>query len=397
MAGKIVVDTIQSDSSYASRINVTSNVAFTSPVNFTGGMQIGGQDATFGGMRNRVINGDMRIDQRNSGSSVTLLDGAAAYSFVVDRFACSRASGATATAQQSTNAPAGFTNSLLITNGTGISVGSTAQAYITHFIEGLNIADLGWGTANAQPVTLSFWVRSSITGTHSGAVFNSDWNRSYPFTYTINSANTWEKETITIPGDTTGTWLTTTGRGIIISFNNGSGSSYLGTAGAWGSAGVYGVTGSVALNSVTGSTWQITGVQFEKGSAASAFEYRHYGQELALCQRYFQNLTFPSSGQIATGITWNTTSATARLNLLQEMRATPTITLPTAGQTAGTISFLNNSGYPAATGTHSISTVNSQGFQVVSTNYTGLAGSGYASWFYVGTGATASFLASAEL
>ena len=294
MAGTLTVDTIQSDSSYASRINVTSNVAFTSPVNFTGGMQIGGADTTFGGMRNRVINGDMVIDQRNAGASVTLPDGAAGYSFPVDRFACSRTNGATATGQQSTNAPPGFTNSLLITNGTGISAGSTHQGYVLHFIEGLNVADLGWGTANAQPVTLSFWVRSSITGTHSGGLFNSAFNRSYPFTYTINQANTWEKETITIPGDTTGTWLTTNGRGITIGFNNGAGSNYLGTAGAWASSGFYGVTGSVALNSVTGSTWQITGVQLEKGSSATAFEYLHYQQELALCQRYFCKSSSPN-------------------------------------------------------------------------------------------------------
>lgn len=288
MAGTIVVDRLESDGSYASRINVVSNTVFSSPVNFTAGMQIGGQDASFSGMRNRVINGDMVIDQRNAGASVTLPDGAAAYSFPVDRFACSRTNGATATGQQSTNAPPGFTNSLLITNGTGVSAASTHQGYILHFIEGFNVADLGWGTANAQPVTLSFWVRSSITGTHSGALFNLAFDRSYPFTYTINQANTWEKETITIPGATTGTWGTTNGRGITIGFNNGAGSSFLGTAGAWASSGFYGVTGSVALNSVTGSTWQITGVQLEKGSSATAFEYIHYQQELALCQRYYE-------------------------------------------------------------------------------------------------------------
>lgn len=340
MAGTLTVDTIQSDSSYASRINVTSNVAFSSPVtfntpaNFAGGMQIGGQDASFSGMRNRIINGDMVIDQRNAGASVTLPDGAAAYSFPVDRFACGRANGATATGQQSTNAPPGFTNSLLITNGTGISVGSTGQAYVAQFIEGFNTADLAWGTANAQPVTLSFWVRSSITGTHSGGLWNNAFNRSYPYTYTISAANTWEKKSITIPGDTTGTWLTTSARGITVGFNNGSGSSFLGTAGAWASGGFYGATGSVALNSVTGSTWQVTGVQLEKGSSATAFEYIHYQQELALCQRYFwygvatlygfnfdggnvprgDHITFPVTMRVAPTITLGSLIASSATN-----------------------------------------------------------------------------------
>jgi hypothetical protein len=351
MAGTLTVDTIQSDSSYASRINVTSNVAFTasanfnsnvaftSPVNFAGGMQIGGQDASFSGMRNRVINGDMVIDQRNAAASVTLPDGAAGYSFPVDRFACSRTNGATATGQQSTNAPPGFTNSLLLTNGTGISAASTTQGYVLHFIEGLNIADLGWGTANAQAVTLSFWVRSSITGTHSGGVFNNNFDRSYPFTYTINQANTWEKETITIPGATTGTWLTTNGRGITIGFNNGSGSNYLGTAGAWATGGFYGATGSVALNSVTGSTWQITGVQFEKGSSATAFEYLHYQQELALCQRYY----FREAGTIYGG-RYSTGSGFAGANCFPVvMRATPTLGYAGVATTSDLYPYVNPS------------------------------------------------------
>jgi hypothetical protein len=217
-----------------------------------------------------------------------LPDGAGSYSFVTDRFGCSRAGGATATGQQSSTAPTGFNNSLLITNGTGITVSSSGQGYITHFIEGYNVADLGFGTANAKTVTLSFWVQSSITGTHSGALNNSAFNRSYPFTFTISSANTWTQVSVTIAGDTSGTWLTTNGRGICVTFNNGSGSTYLGTAGAWAGATYFGATGSVALNSVTSSTFYITGVQLEAGTTASPFEYRQYGTELALCQRYFE-------------------------------------------------------------------------------------------------------------
>lgn len=248
------------------------------------------------GFKNRIINGAMVLDQRNSGASVTLPDGASGYSFPTDRWGCSRANGATATGQQSSVAPTGFINSLLITNGTGISVGSTGQGYVFQQIEGLNVIDLGWGTANAQTITISFWVRSSITGTHSGSVFNSAFNRSYPFTFTIDSADTWEFETITIPGDTSGTWLRTNGRGIGISFNNGSGSSYLGTAGAWATGGYYGASGSVALNSVTSSTFYVTGVQLEKSSTRTSYDWRPYGIEFELCRRYCQVFPiFPTS------------------------------------------------------------------------------------------------------
>lgn len=257
------------------------------------------QNATFAGsvsapntfgFKNRIINGDMKIDQRNAGASISLPDGAVNYYFPTDRWACSRASGATATGQQSSTVPSGqgFINSLVITNGTGITVGSTGQGYVFQCIEGLNVADLMWGTANAKTITLSFWVQSSITGTHSGVFTNGSLNRTYAFTYSIPVANTWTQISITVAGDTTGTWLTTNGRGLFVIFNNGSGSTYLTSAGSWTAGNYYGATGSVALNSVTGSTWYITGVQLEVGSQATSFDYRDYGRELVMCQRYYE-------------------------------------------------------------------------------------------------------------
>jgi len=281
-------------------------------------------------MRNRIINGSMVLDQRNAGASVTLPDGAGSYAFVTDRFGCSRADGATATGIQSSTAPAGFTNSLLITNGTGITVAASGQGYITHYIEGYNIADLGFGTANAKTVTLSFWIQSSITGTHSGALNNGAFNRSYPFTYTISASNTWEYKTVTIAGDTTGTWGTTNGRGIVVTFNNGSGSTYLGTAGAWAGSQLYGATGSVALNSVTGSTWFITGVQLEVGTQATSFEYRQFGAELSLCQRYCYVQRANNGDRLGFGWTGTSTVASAVINVPVTMRSAPTLTSCTA-------------------------------------------------------------------
>ena len=236
--------------------------------------------------RNRIINGDMRIDQRNAGAAVTV--NADAAFFASDRFqAAGQGTDGVYTIQQSTVAPAGFVNSIVATVTTAdASIGSTQQYNIQQHIEGLNCSDLGWGTANAQTVTLSFWVRSSVTGTFSGALRNSAANRSYPFTYTINAANTWEKETITIAGDTSGTWLTTNGIGVNVIWTLGAGTGRLGTANSWQGANYQGVTGQTQLISTVGATFYLTGVQLEIGTAATAFEYRPYGLELQLCQRY---------------------------------------------------------------------------------------------------------------
>jgi hypothetical protein len=290
------------------------------------------------GLKNRLINADMRIDQRNAGAAITLPDGAANFLFPVDRWLASRASVATATAQQSSDVPTGqgFVNSFVVTNGTASTSGSTNEGYIGQLIEGYNIADLGWGTASAKTVTLSFWVKSSITGTHSGSLCNSSFNQCYPFSYSISTANTWEQKTITVAGSTSGTWLTTNGRGLFIAFNNGTGSSYLGTANAWTGSIKYGVTGSVALNSVTGSTWYVTGVQLEVGSTATPFERRLFGNELSLCQRYYQHLTAAdsTSSYFAYGTGFNAASTYGffLIPMVCSMRANPSITYAAVNQ-----------------------------------------------------------------
>ena len=242
--------------------------------------------------KNRIINGNMVIDQRNAGASVTL-NGSESY--ITDRFACGDVTDGVFTAQQVTDAPAGFINSLKCTITTAdSSLTATQNAYCFQSIEGLNIADLAWGTASAKTVTLSFWVKSSLTGTFGGALRNSAANRSYPYSYTISSANTWEQKTVTIVGDTTGTWLTTNGVGINLQFSLGAGSDRTGTAGAWNSNNNVGATGQVQVIGTLNATWQITGVQLEVGTQATTFTTAggSYGAELVLCQRYFQRTQY---------------------------------------------------------------------------------------------------------
>jgi len=239
------------------------------------------------GFKNRIINGAMVIDQRNAGASVTPTSG----SYTLDRWKiyCSQAS--KFSVQQnagSVTPPTGFTNYLGATSLSAYTVGAGEEFDICQFIEGYNIADLGFGSANAKTVTLSFWVRSSLTGTFGGALQNSGSSRSYVFSYTISSANTWEQKSITIAGDQSGTWLTTNGLGISCNFGIGQGSSVSNTAGSWYAGNYVNVTGATSVVGTSGATFYITGVQLEKGSTATSFDYRPTTTELTLCQRYYE-------------------------------------------------------------------------------------------------------------
>ena len=297
------------------------------------------------GARNRIINGDMRIDQRNAGASVTPANGA--FTYVVDRWNYYVSQASKLTSQQSSVAPTGFSNSLLTTSSSAYSVLAADSFVLVQFIEGLNVADLGWGTASAQTVTLSFQVRSSLTGTFGGAVTNSAQNRSYPFTYTISAANTWESKTVTIPGDTTGTWLTTNGKGLALWFGLGVGSNSSGTAGVWAGANYLSATGATSVVGTNGATFYITGVQLEAGSVASPFERRDYGRELIMCQRYYQqwggNTNFE---RIGNAYCHSSTQARADIVLVVTMRSTPTLTVSAnnhwAVEIAGSAPVCNN-------------------------------------------------------
>ena len=296
------------------------------------------------GLKNRIINGAMVIDQRNAGASVTV-NTTGSTVFPVDRFFGSgMTSAGVFTLQRSTTAPTGFTNSMIATVTTAdSSIAASDLYYVTQIIEGFNVADLGFGSASAKTVTLSFWVRSSVTGTFSGALVNSAYNRSYPFTYTISSANTFEYKTITITGDTSGTWLTDNGIGLRVYWNLGSGVDNTGTAGAWTGAGNVGADSTVALISTINATFYLSGVQLEVGSVATPFERRDYGRELALCQRYYEK-TYnqgdvpgagsPTAGALI-GIAASTTNIAAQWSFKQAKRATPTLTLYSYNNTAG--------------------------------------------------------------
>jgi hypothetical protein len=237
-------------------------------------------------LRNRILNGDMRIDQRNAGGAI--VPTASAYS--VDRWQLQITQASKVSIQQQGAAGgAGFTNSLAMTTQVTVpSPGATDYFSLRQGIEGFNVSDFEWGTANARTVTLSFWVQSSLTGTFGGSLTNNDNTRSYPFTYTISAASTWERKTITIAGPTTGTWQTTSSTGVNLWFTLCCGSTYTGTAGAWASTLLLQATGATNVLNTLSASLIITGVQLEAGSVATPFERRLYGQELALCQRYYE-------------------------------------------------------------------------------------------------------------
>jgi hypothetical protein len=278
------------------------------------------------GNRNKIINGAMMIDQRNAGASVTpTTDG----TYTLDRWRASLTQASKFSVQQnagSVTPPVGFNNYIGITSTSAYSVVSTDIFAIQQNVEGLNVSDLSWGTVNAQTITISFWVYSSLTGTFGGALNNGSYNRSYPFTYTISSANTWQKQTITIPGDTSGTWLKTNGIGIVVGFDLGAGSTYKGTAGAWAGAYYSSATSAVSVVGTSGATFYITGVQLEKGATVTPFENRIYSDELAMCQRYYAKFGAGlTNGMIGTGQAGTTNTAQIIVFLPVQMRATPTV------------------------------------------------------------------------
>jgi len=274
--------------------------------------------------RNLIINGAMLVDQRNDGSSATVTH--AADHFIGDRFRFTENHTGSFSAQQVSDAPVGFEKSSKVTvTGTDTSLAATEFSRILQGIEGKNVSHLNWGSANAKTCTLTFYVKSSVAGQYYLSIFNNAANRTMLKGYTIDAADTWEKKTIQIIGDTTGTWLTSNLTGIYLSWSLGTGSTYQSsTLDAYQAAFYMGKSDQVNLAATNSATWQITGVQMEVGTEATPFEHRSYGDELAMCQRYFYKIPVNSNGPYL--CQYASTNRFSHIWHPVPMRATPTST-----------------------------------------------------------------------
>lgn len=350
-----------------------------------------------GYLRNRLINGDMRIDQRNNGASVSntaggpyTLDRWKAFGSVASKFTIQRLQPASLIPQQFY---------LACTSSSAYALLAADTFDVLQFIESDNVADLQWGTANARSITISFRVFSSLIGTFGGSIRNSALNRSYVFTYSIPVASTWTDIKITIPGDTTGTWLLNgNGVGVQLCFSIGTGTTFSTTAGAWTAGNFISATGAVSVVSTLSATWYITGVQLEVGSIATPFEQRLLGLEMMLCQRYFVQWTGGAGTFDFTAVGTLSIASATTANLIPilnaPLRATPTVAF------TGTNSVYDGvSSYPL-TSVGQIYTIprgNTTACWMVITASTGAMTAGRGGFMYTQNAATHTFSVSSEL
>jgi len=338
------------------------------------------------GLKNRIINGDMRIDQRNAGAALTVNNGAL---FTLDRWMIEDGTtNGVLSVQQVSDAPTGYVNSLKVTASTGTgTIGAGEYSLITQHIEGFNMSDLAWGSASAVPVMVSFWVKATTTGTYSCTLYNSDANRINPQPFTINAANTWEYKTIAFTGETNGTWGTGNGRGIVFNIYTTIGTSYQSSAG-WNSSSKFGVTGSTNAFVTTNNTFQITGVQLERGTSATPFERRMYGTELALCQRYFEK-SYDYGTAIGANVVTDSQSVYVSASISQSKAWGTNLTFQVAKRSIPSVTIWNRAGTSGqwywgalgvneATGTTIIAGVSQYQLQVLySSTYGAGANAGY--------------------
>lgn len=348
----------------------------------------GGQLA---GMRNRIINGDMRIDQRNAGAAVTPASGAITYD--VDRWGGQSSQASKFTLQRNAAfvaTPAGSQFYLGATSSSAYAITATDYFTVEQRVEGWNVADFAWGTASAKPVTISFKVWSSLTGTFGGALTNNGGTRSYPFNYSVPVANTWTTVSMTVPGDTIGTWDYSTAIGVRVQFGLGVGSTYSAAAGSWAAGNFLSAAGAISVVGTNAATFYITGVQLELGPVATTFEQRPYGMELSLCQRYLPYITASSGYFICSGQAVSTTMCYGVLAISPLTRVAPTGVI----FLGGTASFMNATG--AATGTVIISGATTSTVSIQSAGASGLV-AGNASLVLGNTGITGIYLTGCEL
>jgi hypothetical protein len=359
-----------------------NNVLATSPTLVTpilgtptSGSLVNCTDLNYTGFKNRLINSAMVIDQRNAGASGT------ASSFTVDRWNYVASQASKGTWQQnagSVTPPVGFKNYLGFTSSSAYSVLAGDYFTFRQSIEGFNTSDLGFGAAGASTVSLSFWVRSSLTGTFGVVLSSGNTSRGYPATYTISAANTWEYKTIAIAGDTSGTWVgATNATGMVVDFGLGVGTTFSATANAWGSGNIIGATGATSVVGTNGATFYITGVQLEKGSTATSFDYRPYGTELLLCQRYYEEQSYQDGNMMLTINQATSTTATFGSFFYKvKKRAAPAVSA------SGTTIAALNAVAASAGGTIGFSEISEDGTRVNITGATGLvAGNASAVYF----------------
>jgi hypothetical protein len=278
---------------------------------------------------NKIINGDMVIDQRNAGASVTPTVNP---TYTLDRWTTVFSAASKFSVQQNAGSVAVLAgmpkNYAGITSLSSYSLSSSDYFFLTQYIEGLNCADLNFGSSIASDITLSFWVRSSLTGTFGGVLQNSAQNRTYCFSYSIASANTWTKISVTIPGDQSGTWLTTNGIGLRVFFTLGTGSTFKGTPAGWGATAIFAPTGAVDIVATNSATWYVTGVKLEVGTVATPFVPDDYAVSLQKCRRYYYqvNGTSGASNRFGLGIVVATTIGQGIIiSGLGSMRTDPSI------------------------------------------------------------------------
>jgi hypothetical protein len=346
--------------------------------------------------KNKIINGDMRIDQRNGGASNTLVGTSTSHStsaMMTDRWQLFLHGITNAqTYQQVTDAPAGFSHSLKITNNsTTQSVGAGNALTPRQKIEGLNTAHLNWGTSDAKTITISFWVKASVTGTYPVSISNNAFDRAYVSTYTVSSANTWEKKTVTIAGDTSGTWLTSNSLGINVMFGLDAGTNFDTTANEWVAGSKRSISSNVHFVANASATWQITGVQLEEGTSATPFEHLQYGQQMQLCQRYFYSIGGTAAYEFMThGMYVGTTNPLLRAELPVKMRAAPSL-----GSTGTFLAKAGNSNLACAS--FSVDQSATQTFSFSATISGGTSTIGYATLMFANNSTATRLTFSAEL